>query len=600
MRKWKNIETVSLPKYKSYLYDLMERLRIYKGICKNRITFGLRVGEFWLIKTFLEKWGKGGVLTKSNRAFIYHHFVALAERKQSNLTAAEYAVAIKLSNIKKLHLEELFMELSQMREFAEEVGLSKKDIKGMDEDEIIIEVLVALDPDSSYSKRFIEWYEALPMDYFKKAEKKKKTNVDIENSDDKSGKVDYTALRDKIDESSDSLKKLHKICESNEDVFPAKLLKIDDEEKLEKKMITTLDELEEESKKSTDKTQSSKSNNDENSNKEKENKMSKLDAAIVKKIVKKITAAEDIADLKDIVESFEDIFEDITLKKSSDFDEKKAEILAVIGIKGEKEEESNGDIDPKIQKKLAKKIEDAEEISELKEIAEDSDFEKIFEDVSLKKKDDVDEKKEEMLAAIGIKKSGKAEKEETSDKDIDELMGEWEEMGIGTLKKTAKGMGLSITPDTKKKDILKLMKKTYLEGDSKKDEDEDEIELTPSMIKKMVKAKDLEALQAAQKTLKVNTSSIVKRSVTQLGEALIDHLSGSGEPEEKEDKKGKDKSKSIFAMIKDLVEEEMSTKKIITKVTPWFEEHGKDDEDFIESKVKEMVAVIKLEIGDKD
>jgi hypothetical protein len=633
------MQIFKLPIWKVYLLDLHERIRIYKSINKGEVTFGLRSGEWWLIKNCLIKLGRGDIVKQQNRAFIYHYFVELAESHQGNLSKAEFILATKLSPIKKLCLQELFMEIDVLKQFAiGEVGMEKKELKSLDEEDLTIEILRRVNRDGKYGNEFIEWYEALDMKYFKQAEQKGQ----IANPSDNGNTPDFKSIADEIDEQSGSLKKLRKICEAYNDIFPAKLIKIEDEDKLEKKMTAVLGEFEEEfngkkEEKASTKSKKATKNDDEDdedeeettitakSNKKDKNKMGKIDKDVARKLAKKIGKADDISDLKEITEDedYSDIFEDVTLKKKDDVDKKKAEMLKVIGLGEEEDENGKSEIDPKLQKKLAKAITAADDISELKEIAGEN--EEFFADITLKKKDDVEEKKIEMMTAIGFeevkasKKSKKASKDDDDDEvDVDKLMEEWEEMGIGTLKKTAKEMGLTITPDKKKVEILKMMKKAATKGGvvTKKDDDEEEeeIELTPSLIKVMLKQKDLDGLQKAAKSIKLEVSSVAMRSCNRLADALIEAFEEKGSKKSKKDdddeeeetpKKGKkakaekEDKESIFDKVVAYVKEELSDKKIIKKLTDWFTDRGKDEE-FAEAKIKQLIAIAKIQNGGDD
>jgi hypothetical protein len=90
-----------------------------------------------------------------------------------NVTAAtkeEIELAYKFLTVNNLKLEELIMEMKDLKKFAKEVGIKDADAKKMDEETIVREIITRVEPQNEYSKELVAFYNDLPDDYFDKAE----------------------------------------------------------------------------------------------------------------------------------------------------------------------------------------------------------------------------------------------------------------------------------------------------------------------------------------------------------------------------------------------------------------------------------------------
>jgi len=554
---------IKLPKWKAYLYDLQKRWQIYKRIATRKpvANFSLKPGDKLIIKKCLLRFGKGESLRK-NRAFLYDDFVNLVEKNQSRVLPKEFRIAVRISNIKKLKLESLFMELSELRKFGKEVGISISDMKQMDEDDLIAAIIKNVDPKTKYSDEFVSWYDDLPEDIFdeddedekpKKKDKKKSKVVEKDEDDDDETEFDPDDVLEAI-EDADSIKELHSIVETYSDVFPEKLLKKKDVESLQETMKGIVEE---------------------------------------------------------IIENAEDEEEEKPKKKSSKIKDEKPKKKAK-KTDDDDDDEGETELSEKDIKKLVKKIEEAEDLDDLKALVKKHD---VFDEVSTRGgKLKVETLRKNMLAALGIddeddedekpkKKEKKSKKKEVS------LADELEEKSSIELKRMAKEMGIKIKPDMDKDDIIEKI----VAASEEEDDDEKEVELNPSLVKEMVKNKDLEGLQEAAETLEIKLGSIEKRSCKRIGEKLIEALGEDSdsskkkskkkvddddddedEKPKKKEKKGKKTEKTPFMIIEEMVLEEESEKDIIKAVTDYFEEKGKDKK-WIKERVKQLIEVVKVQ-----
>jgi hypothetical protein len=509
------------PNWKGYLYDLLERWRIFKRInLRKRVPgFNIKPGDFFIIKNCLIKFGKGGELRKK-RAFIYDAFVKVVEENQSRVLSSEFKLAVRLSKIKKLKLENLIMEMSELKKFGKEVGLGFSDMKGLDEDELIMSIVQKVDPKKQkYSAEFVKWYEDLDEDvYFNDVEDKKKKEKDSskkKDDDDEEVEFDKDEVVDAI-ENADKIKELYKLIETFPDVFPEKFMKTKDMEELQEKMMEKLEEMEEEKPKKKEK--GSKKKDEEDDEKE------TLEKGDIKEAIKLIKGEEDIAELRTLCKTYTN-FEDIELRGKTSLETLQKKMLAALGVEVEDDEEEKP------------------------------------------------------------KKKEKGKKKESSMED------ELSELSLLELKKLAKENGIKVPIGTSKEKTIQMILEAAEEGDEK----ETEIELNPSLVKKMVKEKDIEGLQEAAKAMGITLKALEKRSPKAIGEKLIEALSENGEKSSKKDKGSKKKEKvSAWEKVKEMVAEGEKAKAIIKEVTPILEELG-IDEDEAEDKVKVLIEIAKAE-----
>lgn len=161
---------VKLPTWKVYLYTLAQRVRLYKWLNSGWVQLNLSGKEIDLLKRMFKTYVPKGVMRKA-KAWRYEYLVRSVLTDNIEVaTKDELEIAFKLSWIKHLHLEDLIMELKQIKEFGKEVGMKPLAMGKMDEETLIVEILKKVDPSNEYSTEFIAWYESLEDEYFDKAE----------------------------------------------------------------------------------------------------------------------------------------------------------------------------------------------------------------------------------------------------------------------------------------------------------------------------------------------------------------------------------------------------------------------------------------------
>lgn len=497
------IHYIKLPAWRIYLYDLLERIRIYKRINLKKSVpgFGTESGDYAIIKHCLIKFGRRDVLRKK-RTDLYNAFVDLVEQNQSRVTQKEFRIAVALSRIKKLKLEELKMEISELKKFGKEVGLGFSDMKGLDEEELVLAIIQKVDPKNTrYSPDFVDWYDALPESLFNTKDNKK---------EEKKDEFDKEEVTDAI-VNADNIKEVKEIVELFPDVFPEKLLKIKDMEELQEAMVNII-----------------------------ENK---------------------------------DVVEEVKTKKE----------------KGEKT----------IDKETLSKSEIKEAINMIKESDDASDLREMcksytnFEEVELRGKVTVESLQKRMLAALGVESEEDEKPKKKASKKEESAADELNAMSLLELKKFAKENDINVPFGTTKDDTISMILEAMGEEGDKKDQ---VIELNPSLVKEMVKEKDLEGLQEAASQMGITLKALQKRNAKVIGELLIEALS------EKEDKKPAAKEKaspkkkaSVWETVKSLVEDGETKKAIIKKVVPMLEELGIEDEDEAKEKIGVLIEIANAE-----
>jgi hypothetical protein len=375
--------------------------------------------------------------------------------------------------------------------------------------------------------------------------------------------------------------------------------------------------------------------------KEEEDKV-KISAKKLERLLDEISEAEDLDELKNIIEDNDGLFtkkvtkikdfdelqeamvealeeyeepepvkEEPVIKKKAKKEEPEEEEEPVIKKKAKKEEPEEEEVDIP---KLIKKINKAEDLDDLKAIVkENSDS---FDGISTRGVQKFENLKAKMLNSLGVEEEEEEKparkKPSTESNDLEEIA----KLPIPFLKKKAKEMGIKTLPGWGKDKIMALIEEKMEAGEEieeeevpvkkeKKDkkkaqkEEVEEVEIDQSFVNKLVKAKDLDALIDVAKELDVKISILEKKSVKRLGAKLIEFLSEKEEEVEEEAEEApkvkKEKGKSIYKEIEKMVLDGLSEKKIVKAVTPLFEEKGEDDEDYIAKRVKQLVAIVKFD-----
>lgn len=393
---------VKLSIWKVYLYTLAQRWRRYKWINMGMADFGLTNKEKGILHGMQHKYLRKEVL-RCVKAVQYFELVKIVlGSKLAIATREEIEVANKLFLAYQINTGELIMELKQLKAFAKEVGLSEKQIKGLDEDELTLEILKNIDAEKTYSDDFVEWYEDLPETVFDEADaiddddekpaKGKKGKKDKEEEAEE--ETDFSELREAIEEATeiDELVELAQ-DEDYEEIFEdvdtdTKLVK-----KLKKTMLAAIDDYEEalaEEKKKTAKGKKEK---------------------VEEKPAKGKKAKEEVEEEKSV-------------KGKKDKAEKEAPKAKGKKAKEEEPEEVNDYSD------LAEAINEADDAEGLKEVADSvkEDNPELFKGISFRSgrgkspyRTDIKKLKKEMLERLAIDEEPEEEvEEETAELDITE------------------------------------------------------------------------------------------------------------------------------------------------------------------------------------
>jgi hypothetical protein len=154
----------------------------------------------------MSKYLTKGVMRKP-KAFRYQSLIqsVLIE----NITVAtkdEIELAHKFIIVNNLKLEELIMEMKQLKEFAKEVGVKTTEANKMDEETLIAEIITRVEPQNEYSKELVAFYNSLDDSYF---DEKDATNG-VQKTDD-SGEGGYP-----IEEVIEAIKEYTKVKDLKE------------------------------------------------------------------------------------------------------------------------------------------------------------------------------------------------------------------------------------------------------------------------------------------------------------------------------------------------------------------------------------------------
>jgi hypothetical protein len=93
---------------------------------------------------------------------VYNQLINGINQAMGTATKEELELAVRLNVVKLLNVEDLIMELKNVKVFAAEVGLTEADLAGLNDMQIAKAVCDAIDPEKGYSTEFIAWYDAVP------------------------------------------------------------------------------------------------------------------------------------------------------------------------------------------------------------------------------------------------------------------------------------------------------------------------------------------------------------------------------------------------------------------------------------------------------
>lgn len=544
--------------------SLLKRYRLIRKMNSGTINAGLSERRINFLKGLFRK--HLSPETK-RRAKCYWYDELITKAPYLEFTEEEQKVIDQITPItENINLKEFIMEMADLKKFAKEAGLSLKEIKGLDEDELIIAIISSVDSEKNYSDEFTEWYDELDEDYFNQAdsigEEGEEEEEEGEEDETKSQLIEAIEDCKKVSELKEILDS-EEFGEIFEDVDPDKFKLTS---KLKEAMLEAVENYFVESE-------------EEEEAEEEENGNEELIAAIEKcKTLKKLQA---------IAEENE-VFEGIKFKtgkgrgvKERDLDEVKEEMINLLS--GEEEEEEE-------EKPAAK-----------------SD-----------KKGKADKK-----SSTAIDMSNSPIDFDVDDFDVEELMEEVGKLPFLRLKTFAKVIGLTIKPGVKQDQIIELVEEQLqkiADGEAaqekpekkekgkpgrkpkevvkEEEEEEEEIEITEELIKDAIDGDDTEMLAEICESLGIKLSNIQKKSAKQMGVLALrqfGRVHGKKKELEKEDKTiDKEERQSVYQMIEEMVLEEEDEDTIIEAVSPIFKERGKKAA-YIKKRVMGMIEIVKLD-----
>lgn len=537
---------VNLPKWKVYLYTLQQRIRLYKLINSNRYRWKLSRAEILLLRQTLKKYVPKEVIRKP-KAFGYQSL--LQNVLIDNITVAtveEIELVQKLLIVNKLNLEELIMEMKELKVFAKEVGIKDAEVKKMDEDTLVREIITRVEPQQEYSKELVAFYNDLDDKYFDDAEAVEQTTVDATESNS-NGEISIAEIIEGIKEFT-KVTELKEILADNDigsmfegfDPSPYKLAP-----KLKKAMIDFL-----ENPPATDETNGNATD-------------------------EIIEAVMELESEEDIVAAYEELkethFSEIDLESIEEIDQLKDAMLSVLGYEKEKKE-------PK-KKSLLGLIKD--------------------------KKKETGGK-----AKLTTKKDENEFDWFDPEGNIEEQYAKVEELGFAKAKSFAKqALGLTLKVGLKKDEIFDAIATKMAEmaeGGTAESTDDTGVELTPELVADAVKAKDKEALVAICEQLGIKLNPLQKKSVGGMEKRILEKLEEAKPKKEKVVSKGTQtklklgtkeevsEEKSVYQLMEEMVLDGKSEDAITKAVSPYYKEKGKSIL-FIKKRVKSMIAIIKID-----
>lgn len=315
------------------------------------------------------------------------------------------------------------------------------------------------------------------------------------------------------------------------------------------------------------------------------------DEVDIDQLVDAVETADEMKDLKELFdfEPFASEKEALNkIKDMSELQEAMMEMLTSASSDDEKKETKKKDtteIDPEV----VEAIKASEDVDELKGICQDDDYKEFFKDISMRGKQKVENLKAKMLEALGIT-------EEEGSVSTEELEAELNEMSDKDLKAKAEEFDIkppALMTKKKKEELIQKILEKASEGGGEETKDE---EITPSLIKKAVLAKDIDTLLGMAEVLEYKPKFTEKKNPKALGDKLIELVSEKEEEAPKKNKeKGKDKVESIYSAVERLTKEGKKSFAIVKEVTPLFEKLGQDDKDFIKEKVKSLMEIVEME-----
>jgi hypothetical protein len=328
---------IKLPCWKVYLYSVVQRYRRFLWINKGMVEFGMSNKEKGLLHGMIHKYLRKEV-QREVIAIQYHDLVNIVLGSSLSIaTKKEIKLAEKLILAHQINTRSLIMEMKQLKKFAKEVGLKTTAIKGLDEDELVLEIIKNLDADATYSDDFIEWYDDLPEELFDSADAIDEDEK--EESDDEGEEVDYSELIEAIEEADDvdELKELIDDEDFEELFSDVDVKKNKTKKKLQKAMLEAIEEAQEAGEEETEEEEAGEEETDYSD------------------VIEAIQEATETSELKDIADEVKgddpELFKGITFRTGRgkapyrELEEVQSDMLERCGVEVEESEEEEAELD---------------------------------------------------------------------------------------------------------------------------------------------------------------------------------------------------------------------------------------------------------------
>jgi hypothetical protein len=535
---------VRLPRWKAYLYTLIRRYRLYKWLNANWVNLGLTQKDIVTLRLMFGKYVPKGVMRKA-RVYRYEYLInSVLIYDLGIATREEIEVCQKLQWVKHLKVEDLVMEMKQLKEFGKEVGLKPLAMGKMDEDEIIIEIIKSINPKEEYSQEFVAWYDTLEDKYFEAAETEDMKEEPKAEKEEEVKEDDLSELVAVINETK-KIDDLKEICEDPDfkSIFKLDLSKYKTAKSLKEAMLECLGKEEGE--------EGGIEIDDETRNE-------LID--IIKSIENEEQLLEFISD-----DDVQGLLGDVEIDEDqTDVESVKAQLLKILGVEEEKKKPSLKDR----LKKSGKKEEKKEEV--------ESDYEVPF--------DPTDFDADEVYSAA-------------EELPIPKLRKFVKQLELKASPKTTKEEMLEMIAD-------KLVE--FAEGDTGDSEKGEEVTITRSMVEDAIKAKDKDTLAGMCDAFEIKLNSIQRKNIKTMSEKLFEVVP-EDEPKSRTEKtsksklslRGKKETKtpeadaiSVYQIIEKMVLDGADEATIITAVKPIYSEKGKSIF-HIKKVVKQLIEIIK-------
>jgi hypothetical protein len=544
---------VQLPRWKCYLYTLIQRKRLYNAINSQQYRWGFKRHEIYLLRKmcfkYLEKGGQK--LLKADR------YDQLIDQVLGNRMVIADVEEIELANqlliIKKINIGRLLMELKELKEFGKEVGLKLAQMNKMSDDSLVLEVIRNVEPKIQYSKELVAWYNELDDSLFDQAEAESGASTETAVASGDAG----ISIDDVVEVIEGYTKKaeLLEIIEDNDVAplfigFDASAYKLPTQ--LKKAMVDFL---------------TAPPPTEVNTESAGDDQLTEA--------VELINECENEDQLVEVYSEYQGIFGDMEVPDDVDVEVLQTMMLDHIKSKTESKEEKPMSLRDRI---AAKKAAAGSGKTETKDKTE-------------KKPSN-----EELFNWWEPDSDGF---------NVDDAFAEVEKLKMTDLRKFAKFIGLTIGIGKKKDEILDLVASKIsetVEGVNGST-DQDNVQVTAELINDAAKGKDRDSLVEMCDLLKIKLNALQKKSVPGMQKKLLAAIESKDTTEETTTVKTRSKlsakvsttdAQSVYGVMEQLVVAGKSEDVVLKAVSPIYREKGKSII-FIKKRVHTMFEIIKTD-----